>query len=50
MYSHHVKAGPKENEIVLFLPFYETVNDVRQTLSGDSACIDVRKFEKEQSL
>jgi hypothetical protein len=50
MYSQYVKAALKENEIVLILPFYETVNAVRQTLSGDSACIDVRKFEKEQSL
>lgn len=50
MYSHYVKAALKENEIVLILPFYETVNDARKILSEDSACIDVRKFEKEQSL
>jgi MEDS: MEthanogen/methylotroph, DcmR Sensory domain len=50
MYSQYVKTALKENEIVLILPFYETVNAVRQTLSGDSACIDVRKSEKEQSL
>jgi hypothetical protein len=50
MYSHYVKAALKENEIVILLPFYETVNNVRQILSEDSACIDVRKYEKEQSL
>jgi hypothetical protein len=50
MYSHYVRAALEENEIVLILPFYETVDNVRQILSEDSACLDVRKFEKEQSL
>jgi choline kinase len=50
MYSHYVKAALKDNQIVIILPFYETVNNVRHILSEDSACIDVRKSEKEQSL
>jgi len=50
MYSHYVKAALKDNQIVIILPFYETVNKVRHILSEDSACIDVRKYEKEQSL
>jgi hypothetical protein len=50
MYSHYIKAALKNNEIVVILPFYETVNNVRCILSEDSACIDVRKYEKEQSL
>jgi hypothetical protein len=28
MYSQYIKAALKENEIVLILPFYETVNAV----------------------
>jgi len=50
MYSHYIKAALKNNEIVVILPFYETVNNVRCILSEDSTCIDVRKYEKEQSL
>ena len=50
MYSSYIKAALNNNEIVLVLPFYETADSVRQILSEDSACIDVRKKEKEQSL
>ena len=50
MYSYYVKADLKNNQIVLILPFYETIDNVRRILSEDSACIDVRKYEKEQSL
>ena len=50
MYSHYAKAALIDNEIVVILPFYETVDSVRRILSEDSANIDVRKFEKEQSL
>ena len=50
IYSQYIKAALKDNEIVILLPFYETVNDVRRILLEDSACIDVRKYEKEQSL
>ena len=50
MYSYYVKAALKNNEIVLILPFYETTDNVRQILSEDPACIDVRKYEKEQLL
>jgi hypothetical protein len=50
MYSQYIKAALSNNEIVLVLPFYETIDSVRQILSEDSACIDVRKREKEQSL
>jgi hypothetical protein len=50
LYSQYAKAALKDNEIVVILPFYETVNNVRRILSEDSACIDVGKYEKEQSL
>ena len=50
IYSHYAKAALIDNEIVVILPFYETVDSVRRILSEDSANIDVRKFEKEQSL
>jgi hypothetical protein len=50
LYSQYAKAALKDNEIVVILPFYETVNNVRSILSEDSACIDVGKYEKEQSL
>jgi MEDS: MEthanogen/methylotroph, DcmR Sensory domain len=50
MYSNYIKAALNNNEIILVLPFYETADSVRQILSEDSACIDVRKKEKEQSL
>ena len=50
MYSNYIKAALNNNEIVVALPYYETVGSVKQILSEDSACIDVRKKEKEQSL
>jgi hypothetical protein len=51
MYSHYIKSAvPDDNEIVVILPFYETTDNVRRILSEDSACIDVRKYEKEQRL
>jgi hypothetical protein len=50
LYSLYAKAALKDNEIVVILPFYETVNNVRSILSEDSACIDVGRYEKEQSL
>jgi hypothetical protein len=51
MYSYYVKSALYDgNEIVVILPFYEIVNDVRRILSEDSANIDVRKYEREQSL
>jgi hypothetical protein len=51
MYSHYTKSALYDrNEIVVILPFYETVYTVRRILSEDPACIDVRKYEKEQRL
>jgi hypothetical protein len=52
MYSYYVKSALSDegNEIVLILPFLETVDNVRRILSENSANIDVRKYEKEQSL
>ena len=52
MYSYYVKSALSDegNEIVLVLPFLETVNNVRRILSENSTNIDVRKYEKEQSL
>jgi hypothetical protein len=52
MYSYYVKSALSDegNEIVLVLPFLETVDNVRRILSENGANIDVRKYEKEQSL
>ena len=51
MYSHYTKSALFEgNEIVVILPFYETVGTVRRILSENGANIDVRQYEKEQSL
>ncbi|HEX6377493.1 MAG TPA: MEDS domain-containing protein [Nitrososphaeraceae archaeon] len=51
MYSYYTKSAlHNDNEIVVILPFYETKDKVREILSEDSACIDVRKYEKEQRL
>ena len=52
MYSYYVKSALSNegNEIVLVLPFLETVDNVRRILSDISTNIDVRKYEKEQSL
>jgi hypothetical protein len=51
MYSHYTKSALFEgDEIVVILPFYETVGTVRRILSENGANIDVRKHEKEQSL
>jgi hypothetical protein len=51
MYSYYIKSVlSKGNEIVMILPFLETVYDVRRILSEDSANINVRRYEKEQVL
>ena len=51
MYSYYTKSALYDkNEIVIILPYYETVDNVRRILSEDSTNIDVRKYEKEQSL
>jgi hypothetical protein len=51
MYSHYIKSVlSKGNEIVMILPFLETVYNVRRILSEDSANINVRRYEKEQVL
>jgi hypothetical protein len=50
LYSFYTRSALSDNEIVLILPFLETTGTVRRMLSGDSANIDVRKYEKEQSL
>ena len=51
MYSHYIKSVlTKGNEIVMILPFFEPVNNVRRVLSEDSANINVKRYEKEQVL
>jgi hypothetical protein len=50
MYSEYIKRQLEEkNDIVLILPHYETTTMVRYVLS-QIAKIDVRKYEKEDSL
>jgi hypothetical protein len=63
IYSNYTKLQLEDNEIVLFLPYYETTDMVRFVLSGMNSRndnvnsnlgrfsgIDVEKFEKEGSL
>ena len=50
MLSFYTRSALVDSEIVLILPYLETVGSVKQILSEDSANIDVRKYEKEQSL
>jgi MEDS: MEthanogen/methylotroph, DcmR Sensory domain len=51
LYSYYIKSALNDGEeIVVVLPFYETVDTVRRVLSEDPASIDVRKYEKEQRL
>ena len=51
MYSQYIKSVlSKGNEIVMILPFLETVANVRRILSENSANINVSKYEKEQVL
>src|SRR6266516_5376532 len=50
IYSQHTKRQIEEkNEIVLILPHYETTDMVRYVLS-QMALIDVREYEKQNSL
>ena len=50
-YSHYIKNQMEDNNgTVLFAPFYETTDRVRQTLSEGHAAIDVSKFEEEETL
>lgn len=49
LYSQHCRKRLKEdNEIVLLLPHYETINSVREALR--ELDIDVAKYEQDQSL
>ncbi len=50
-YSSYIKNQIEHNkEIVLFAPFYETTDNVRQTLSGGHAAINVSKYEEDKTL
>ena len=50
LYSFYARSALGDSEIFLFLPYLETVANVKRVLSEDNANIDVRKYEKEQSL
>ena len=50
LYSFYAKSALFDSQIVMILPYLETVDTVRRTLSEDSANIDVTKHEKDQSL
>jgi hypothetical protein len=50
LYSFYARSALGDSEIFLILPYLETVDNVKRILSEDSANIDVRKYEKEQSL
>jgi hypothetical protein len=47
MYSQYIKIVLSNgNEIVMILPFLETVYNVRRILTVNSAIINVRKYER----
>jgi len=48
IYSRYCKTALENNEIVLLLTYYETIDSVRQTLKEID--IDTEKYEKERSL
>jgi hypothetical protein len=48
IYSHYCKTALENNEIVLLLTYYETIDNVRQTLKEIG--IDIEKYEKEKAL
>lgn len=48
IYSRYCKTALENNEIVLLLTYYETIDNVRQTLK--EIAIDTEKYEKERSL
>src|SRR3954451_3843447 len=48
IYSHYCKTTLENNEIVLLLTYYETIDNVRQTLKEIG--IDIEKYEKEKAL
>jgi hypothetical protein len=51
MYSQYIKIVLSNgNEIVMILPFLETVYNARRILTENSMDINVRKYEKEQLL
>ncbi|CAN5622513.1 hypothetical protein BH23THE1_BH23THE1_25880 [soil metagenome] len=48
-YSHYVKKRVEErNEVIQLVPFYETEDSVRQSLSEGQISIDIEKWEKEE--
>ena len=48
IYSRYCKTALENNEIILLLTYYETIDCVRQTLKEFG--IDTEKYEKERSL
>jgi DcmR-like sensory protein len=48
IYSRYCKTALENNEVVLLLTYYETIDCVRQTLKEIG--IDTEKYEKERSL
>jgi hypothetical protein len=48
IYSSYCKTALENNEIILLLTYYETIDGVRQTLKEIG--IDTEKYEKERSL
>ncbi len=48
-YSHYVKKRVEErNEVIQLVPFYETEDSVRKSLSEGQISIDLEKWEKEE--
>jgi hypothetical protein len=51
LYSQYIQTSLAErNEIVIIFPFYETIESVRDVLAENCANIDIRDYERRQSL
>lgn len=47
LYAHYTKIQLEENnEIVVLIPYYETCDMVRRTLTENGGNIDIQKYEK----
>lgn len=51
LYSRYIQVSLVEgNEIIIIFPFYETIDSVRDVLAENCVSLNIRDYEKEQSL
>ena len=50
LYTHYTKMQLEENhEIVVLIPYYETSDIVRRSLTENGGNIDIQKYEKKEA-